>query len=91
MNTVFEWDEHKQQSNLVKHGLDFRLANLVFDGHPAIHVPSRYPDEERYLTVSMVDDRFITVVWTWRGEVIRLISARRARNQEIQQYHVYVD
>lgn len=91
MNTTFEWDEQKWQSNLTKHGLDFLRAKLVFDGRPAIHVPSLHLEEERFLTVGRVDDRFITVVWTWRDTVIRLISARRARDQEVRQYHSLLD
>ncbi|MDP9354285.1 MAG: BrnT family toxin [Chloroflexota bacterium] len=34
------------------------------------------------MTTGELDGRFSTVVWTWRGEVIRLISARRARDAE---------
>lgn len=91
MNAIFEWDEQKRQSNLTKHGLDFRRAKLLFDGRPAIHILSQHPEEEHYLTIGMVDDRFITGVWTWRGTVVCLISARRARDQEVKQYHVHLD
>jgi len=91
MQYIFEWDEHRRQSNLTKHGLDFITAATIFDGRPILTVHSTNPEEERFLTVGSVDSRFITVVWTWRGAVIRLISARRARDQEVRQYHAHLD
>ncbi len=78
----FEWDEAKHQSNLAKHEVDFLDATVLFDGRPVVTVVGQHPDEPRFLTTGELDNRFYTVVWTWRGEVIRLISARRARDAE---------
>jgi uncharacterized DUF497 family protein len=78
----FEWDEAKRQSNLDKHGIDFLRARRLFDGRPVVNTRSSYPDEERFLTTGMLDDLFVTVVWTERGSAIRFISARRARDAE---------
>ncbi len=36
----FEWDEAKRESNLTKHGIDFPLAEMLFDGRPVITAPS---------------------------------------------------
>ncbi|MGI8483426.1 MAG: BrnT family toxin [Thermomicrobiales bacterium] len=91
MHNIFEWDEQKRRSNIEKHGLDFMTAAAIFDGRPITTVPSTSLQEERFLTVGSVDNRFITVVWTWRGDVIRLISARRARDQEVRQFHAHLD
>jgi uncharacterized DUF497 family protein len=82
----FEWDESTRQRNLIKHGIDFALAVTLFDGRPQWTTRSTYPDEERYLSIGIVEDRFIIVVWTQRGEAIRLISARRTRNDEKRAY-----
>lgn len=79
---VFEWDDAKRQTNLAKHGIDFLTASQVFDGRPVVTARSHYPDEERYLTIGLVEGRFVAVVWTWRGTAIRLSSARRASDAE---------
>jgi uncharacterized DUF497 family protein len=78
----FEWDETKRESNLAKHGVDFVLGEMLFDGRPVTTAPSRRQTEERYMTTGEIDGRFFTAIWTWRGDVIRLISMRRARNAE---------
>lgn len=78
----FEWDEEKRQINLIKHEIDFADARAAFDGRPAFESPGRSALEERRLTVAELDGRFVTVIWTRRGEKIRIISARRARDAE---------
>ncbi len=82
----FEWDEAKRRGNLAKHGVDFVDMEVFFDGRPVITGVSRYPDEPRLVTTGVLDGRFYTVVWTRRGEAIRLISARRARDAEQRAY-----
>ena len=81
-----EWDEAKREANIVKHGIDFILARTLFDGRPVITHHSAYPDEVRWLTTGMIEDLFITIIWTERGDARRLISARRARDAEKRQY-----
>ena len=82
----FEWDEDKRQRNLAKHGIDFAEAEAVFDGRPIVEALSKYVEELRFLTTGVVNGRFYTVVWTRRGNSIRLISARRARDGEDRAY-----
>jgi uncharacterized DUF497 family protein len=79
---MFEWDEVKRQKNLEKHHLDFRDAPLIFDGRPAVHVPSHKNDEERFASVAVIDGKYYTVIWTWRDDGRRIISFRRARHGE---------
>jgi uncharacterized DUF497 family protein len=43
--------------------------------------------EDRFVTIGMVDNRLLFVAYTMRGEVIRIISARRAEPHEIRRYH----
>jgi uncharacterized protein len=78
----FEWDESKRLANIERHGLDFLDAILLFDGRPVVTLTSPYAEEERFLSVGMLDGRYVTAVWTWRSDTIRLISARSARNGE---------
>lgn len=83
----FEWDDAKRQANLAKHGIDFLDARSLFDGRPVVTTRSPDPNEERYLTIGIVNDRFVTAIWTRRGEAIRIISARRTRDAEKRHYH----
>ena len=83
----FEWDPHKQRVNLEKHGVQFADAIVVFDDALAVTVPDSSGDEERFIT--MGNDgfgRLLTIVYTWRSDVIRLISARRATPRERRRY-----
>jgi uncharacterized protein len=82
----FEWDEDKRRQNLEKHGVDFLRAALVFDGRPAVMLYSPRTGEDRWQTTAEIEGRLITVVWTWRGERCRIISARRARDGEERAY-----
>lgn len=82
----FEWDEAKRQSNLAKHRVDFVDVQALFDGRPLFTAVSRLVGEQRFVTTGILDGRFYTAVWTWRGEIIRLIPARRARDAETRSY-----
>ena len=84
---MFEWDEDKRLKNLAKHKLDFVGARLLFDGRGTVSVESNYPFEARLVTTAMIDGKLYTVVWTWRDEVRRIISLRRARDGEERAYH----
>ena len=83
----FEWDDAKRASNIARHGIDFLSASGVFDGRPSISVRSGYQDEERFVTVALIDERFVTVVWTYRDDTVRIISARRSRTNEKRNYY----
>ncbi len=86
MPMEFEWDEAKRLKNIEKHGLDFRDVDLVFSGNLAI-VPSTHSGQEvRFLATGMLAGRFVTVVYTLRGEAHRIISFRRARDAEKTRY-----
>lgn len=82
----FEWDDHKATGNLVKHGIDFEDAISIFAG-PVLEFASDRQGEPRRVAIGMLEDREITVVYTIRGGVYRIISARRARRRERQAYH----
>jgi uncharacterized DUF497 family protein len=86
MTVMFEWDENKRHKNLEKHKLDFFDAKLLFDGRSTITALSDNPHEARYVTTAMIGSKFYTVIWTWRADVRRIISFRRARNVEERAY-----
>jgi hypothetical protein len=82
----FEWDEAKRRRVIAERGLDFMDAALLFDGRPVLSVPSPRRDEERWLSIGLVDGRFVAVVWVRRGDRIRIVTARRARDEEKRRY-----
>jgi uncharacterized DUF497 family protein len=84
----FEWDDDKAASNLVKHGVAFADAARLFDDIHALHFIDRSMNhgEERLIGVGMVNGIVLTVVYTERGERIRLISARKATRHEQRSY-----
>ena len=80
-----EWNDEKAASNLAKHGVSFEEAATVFDDPNTAYAPDAvYPgDEERGLAIGYsLDDRLLFVVYTNRGELPRIISARTATAQE---------
>jgi uncharacterized protein len=81
----FEWDSRKSDSNLAKHGIDFDGASEIFY-EPIFLRRSDRNNEERWIAVGLSGDRLITVVFTRRADVIRIISARRARKNEERAY-----
>jgi len=83
----YEWDPHKAKPNLRKHGIDFADATTVFSDEYALTIPDDDPDEERFITIGMdALGRILVVVYTWRGERIRVISAPKAESDECKQY-----
>jgi len=82
----FEWDDAKRHQNLVKHGIDFRDVRRLFDGRPVRTSRSAHAEEERFVTTGIIEERLVTAIWTPRGNAIRIISARRARDGEERAY-----
>lgn len=73
----FIWDSGKEVANIRKHGVDFVTACAVFiDPKRKIYVDSKHNDaEERLFCVGRVEDRVLTVRFTYRRDKIRIIGA----------------
>lgn len=83
----YQWDPNKARINERKHGIKFADAVAVFEDDRAITIPDDYPDEERFVTIGRdALWRIVVVVYTWRGDDIRIISARKATRREREQY-----
>jgi len=83
----YEWDPDKAKLNFRKHGIAFADAVSVFSDDSAITIEDIDPDEVRFATLGMdAFGRVLVVVYTWREENIRLISARKATEKERKQY-----
>jgi uncharacterized DUF497 family protein len=84
---MFEWDPDKERMNEKKHGVSFADTFAVFEDPAALTLDDGKHDEERFVTIGM--DCYgcvLVVVYTWRGENIRIISARKATRPEIKHY-----
>lgn len=72
----FEWDESKRLSNIEERGVDFRDAALIFEGPVIVKEDTRESyGEQRFRALGRVDEEYFMVVYTWRGPVLRIISA----------------
>ncbi len=83
-----EWDSAKADANERKHGIGFELASrALFDEHRIERLDERLDyGEDRFVTVGLVDGVALTVVYTVRGESLRIISARKADRREQSDY-----
>lgn len=88
MDLQFEWDEEKDRINQEKHGISFETASYVFQDEFYIEMYDfeHSVEEDRYIAIGKVGD-LLFVVFTERGERIRLISARAATERERRLYY----
>jgi uncharacterized protein len=83
----YQWDPDKANLNRINHGVDFADAVSVLEDDRAITVEDQRYEEERFITIGIdAIGRILVVVYTWRGDEVRLISARKADRSERQQY-----
>ena len=81
-----EYDPEKDRSNRAKHGLRLADAVAVFDdpAHQVIDTTRIGDEEQRYKAVGVIEGRCHTVVYTWRGDVRRVISFRPSNRKEVR-------
>jgi uncharacterized protein len=84
----FEWDSDKSDACFTQRGFDFAYVLRAFlDAERIIHKDTRWDyGEARYQLLSAIDGRVFFVVYTIRGNIIRLISARKANQREVLEY-----
>lgn len=83
---TFEFDKLKSESNLVKHGINFIDAQLLWSDPRLLEIPAKTEDEPRYLMIGIINGKHWSAVVTHRGINIRLISVRRSRTEEVALY-----
>lgn len=83
-----QWDPEKAKTNLRKHGVRFADAVTVLEDEAALTVrDDSTPTEERWVTLGLdCQGTVLVVVYTWREDTVRLISARKATPHERRQY-----
>jgi uncharacterized protein len=84
----FEFDPVKSASNLEKHGVDFVEAQQLWQDPMRIEVPARTTGEPRRLVIGQMGGKHWSAVVTYREDRVRIISVRRARDEEIRIYEV---
>ncbi|MYA51547.1 MAG: BrnT family toxin [Chloroflexi bacterium] len=82
---TYEWDETKRRTNFGKHRADFEQAD-VFDWDTARVEPDPRHAEERYRATGFIGDRLHVLVFTVRGDDIRIISLRKATPGEVRRH-----
>jgi hypothetical protein len=82
----FERWEAKRLTVLNARRLDFLDGCRMFDGRPICTASSPHGGEERWVSVGELDSEMIAVVWTRRGSAIRIITMRKARDEEKRRY-----
>jgi uncharacterized DUF497 family protein len=87
--TGIEWHQAKAQANFTLHGVRFDLAKTVFKDPFAVELVDDREDygKERFVIIGMAEgDVLLLVAYTERDECIRIISARRATQNEEDNY-----
>ena len=83
----FEWDDEKAERNLRKHAVSFDDAASAFADLNGIDYRDEVIDHEvRNLLLGLAGAELLAVAYTYRGERIRIISARKANRYEQQIY-----
>jgi len=83
----FEYDLPKSQTNETKHGINFEKAKSLWLDEKRLVVPARSTTELREAMVAELEGELWTVIFTPRGNGVRIISVRRARDEEREHYH----
>ncbi|UXS32229.1 BrnT family toxin [Agrobacterium tumefaciens] len=81
----FEWDENKRLINIQKHGIDFPRAARALS-QPHLESRSDQNGESRILAICPETDDLIAIIYTMRGDICRIISARATRKNERRTY-----
>ncbi len=83
---AFEYDPEKSAANKRKHSMNFEEAKALWDDPEVIEVSARFGSETRSLMIGIIDSKHWTAVLTYRNGNVRLISMRRAREEEVDYY-----
>ncbi|CAD5959911.1 BrnT family toxin [Planktothrix agardhii] len=88
----FEWDEGKNQTNLIKHGFDFTDAYRIFNLPMVVELDERENyGEDRFVAIGLLDGRVVVIVYTEPDDqTIRIIYLRKALSLEQKHYEQYL-
>ena len=83
---AFEFDPAKSATNLAKHGIDFENAQALWSDDHAIEIDARSETEPRAAVIGMIEGKHWIAFFTPREGATRIISVRRAREDEVETY-----
>jgi uncharacterized DUF497 family protein len=85
---AIEWDIKKNQINIEKHGIDFVDANKIFENPILTKIDDRIDyKEKRWIGIGKLEQVIVVLVYTIRGNNIRIISIRKANKIERKIYN----
>jgi uncharacterized DUF497 family protein len=76
----------EERGDLAKHGIDFETAQALWLDVHGFEIDARSETEPRSAVIGTIEGRHWTAFFTLRGEVVRIISVRRARDDEVEAY-----
>lgn len=83
---AFEYDPDKSAENKRKHGIDFGEAQALWADSALVEIPARVTDEPRWVLIGRIGEKHWSAVVTRRDANVRIISVRRARDEEVAIY-----
>jgi uncharacterized DUF497 family protein len=86
MNSAFEFDKEKSDSNKIKHGIDFIEAQALWLDVERMEIVARTDEEPRFLVVGKIGGKHYSAVITYRNGKTRIISVRHSRKEEVELY-----
>ena len=78
----FKYDQTKSRANSTKHGIDFEQAKALWNDPQRVEFVARFSDESRLGLVAQLGEKLWTAIFTVREDRTRMISVRRARQDE---------
>jgi len=82
----FEFDPAKSKANKAKYELDFIDVQALWDDPDLLEIPAKTTGEPRFVVIGKINEKHWTGIITYRNENIRIISVRRARDEEVELY-----
>ena len=82
----FEFNPAKSQINKSKHGIDFEEAKILWKDSCRVEITAKSTDEPRYMIIGKIDAKHWSAIVTYRDSVVRIISVRRSRDNEVKLY-----
>ena len=82
----FEYNVLKNMTNIEKHGIDFEKAQKIWKDEMMLEVFLNFPDEDRYMCIGKIENKYWSAIVTYREKSVRIISVRRSRKKEIEHY-----
>jgi uncharacterized protein len=82
----FEFDPAKSATNAAKHGIDFEMAQQLWEDPDRLQIPARTQGEPRFMSIGKINDKHWSAIFTFREDNVRIVSVRRSRTYEVAAY-----